>query len=156
MAKIYLVYSNSRTPLSPVIRWRTGAEYSHIGIILEQDSRDITDDSFVSHSSLATLRSFKAAASNGQITELDCDITREQYNVLSFLVCRYEGKPYDLEGAIGLGVNEDWQDDDKFWCSEWVAFLLKQIGMPLEFLENEHRITPAHNLKWKQTILSKF
>lgn len=62
-----------------------------------------------------------------------------------------QGTPYDLKGAIGLGVGENWQEDDKFWCSEWVAYLCKLIGLELPYLNNEHRITPKHNLDWEQT-----
>lgn len=63
----------------------------------------------------------------------------------------YEGTPYDF---IGLGINENWQDDDKFWCSEWVAFLCKLIGLDLAYLDDVHRITPKHNLDWEQTTIS--
>ena len=55
---------------------------------------------------------------------------------------------------IGLGINENWQDDDKFWCSEWVAFLCKLIGLDLAYLDDVHRITPKHNLDWEQTTIS--
>lgn len=56
--------------------------------------------------------------------------------------------------AIGLGLGENWQDDDAFWCSEWVAFVLKSIGMDLKYLDDVHRIAPKHNLEWQQTTLN--
>jgi Permuted papain-like amidase enzyme, YaeF/YiiX, C92 family len=158
MASVFLVYSNSKLPLSPLIRWRTGSEFSHVGLILEPSIDSIGKDSLVSHSALSskgirytTLKTFISKASNYRITKLDNDISIEQFDKLLMLCRKYEGLKYDLKGAIGLGVDEDWQEDDAFWCSEWVAFLLLKTGMNLQYLSDIHRITPKHNLEWPQT-----
>ncbi len=160
MAKIFLVYSNSKLPLSPIIRWRTGAEFSHVGIILEPDVDSISDLSIVSHSALSakgvkftTLKTFKKNATNYRITKLDIDITIEQFDKLLHLTRIYEGLRYDTKGALGLGVGENWQEDDAFWCSEWIAFLLWCIGVKLKYLNDIHRITPKHNLEWPQKTI---
>lgn len=154
--RVYLVYSNSKTPLSPVIRWRTKSAFSHVGIILE--SGEITRRSLVSHSALSTkgvciepLAAFIDRASEYRITALDAEITQEQFNLLVYMCQKYVGTPYDLLGAIGLGFGVDWQADDKFWCSEWVAWMLKNIGMRLQYLNDVHRIAPRHNLDWPQS-----
>lgn len=161
MPSIHLVYSNSKAPLSPVIRWRTGSEFSHVGIILASHSDDIDDLSIVSHSALSckgvrftTLKTFLSHATEHRITRLEYEVTEEQFDKLIAIVHWYEGLPYDLKGAVGLGVGENWQDDDAFWCSEWVAFVLKSIGMDLKYLDDVHRIAPKHNLEWQQTTLN--
>jgi hypothetical protein len=163
MPKIHLVYSNSKLPLSPIIRWRTGSEFSHVGIILEQDADDIDGLSIVSHSALSckgvrftTLKTFLSHATNYRITQLEQEVTQEQFDMLLYLCQKYEGLPYDTKGAVGLGVGENWQDDDKFWCSEWVAFVLKNIGMILKYLDDVHRIAPNHNLEWPQFAIDSF
>lgn len=161
MAKVYFIYSNSRLPLSPIIRKRTGSRYSHIGIILKRRKDSITRDSLVTHAALSckgvrftTVKTFIAHASEYIIKELDADITIEQFELLVYFAKFYEGLKYDLKGAIGLGVGENWQEDDAFWCSEWVAFLLKSIGMELKYLNNTHRIHVGHCFEWPQeTIL---
>lgn len=157
MANIFLVYSNSNLPLSPIIRWRTGSEFSHVGIILEPTENAITDLSIVSHSALSvggvrltTLKTFLSHATNYRVTKLDVDITIEQFDKLLKLTRVYEGLKYDTKGALGLGVNENWQEDDAFWCSEWIAFLLWCIGVKLKYLDDIHRISPKHNLEWPQ------
>lgn len=77
MANIHLIYSNSRLPLSPLIRWRTKADFSHIGLILEPNAGLITPDSLITHSALSskgvkftTLKSFIGHSSSYQITQL--------------------------------------------------------------------------------------
>lgn len=161
--KIYLVYSNSSKPLSPIIRWRTDSEFSHVGIILEDDAENINGLSIVSHSALSckgvrftTLKTFLSHVTNYKITQLEQEVTQEQFDKLLMLTHQYEGLKYDLKGAVGLGVGEDWQEDDAFWCSEWLAFLLKMIGMNLKYLDDIHRIAPKHNLEWPQFAIDCF
>ena len=53
-----------------------------------------------------------------------------------------EGKPYDWAGIFGLVLRErNWEDDDKWFCSELVAWSFKQGGFPL-LNETSNRITP--------------
>lgn len=162
MSSIHAIYSNSRLPLSPLIRWQTGSPFSHVGLILERESHFITADSIITHSALSskgvkftTLKSFISHASDYRVTQLAENINLNQFNEAWKIAKAYEGTRYDLKGAIGLGVGENWQEDDAFWCSEWFAFILKSIGMNLPYLENEHRITPKHNLDWLQYTLQE-
>lgn len=160
MPRIYLVYSNSNLPLSPLIRWRTGSAYSHVAIILEKDATLLTLDSLVTHSAMSskgvrftTLKSFLAHATDYRITELPEYISTGQFELLMKVAEKYEGTKYDLRGAIGLGLGEDWQEDDCFWCSEWVAYLLKIIGCYVMQKKIEHRIDPSHCLAWAQKTI---
>lgn len=50
-----------------------------------------------------------------QITKFD--ESTPNYHMLFKLAKQYDGTPYDLEGAIGMGIGEDWQQDTDFWCS---------------------------------------
>lgn len=161
MPSVHAVYSNSHLPLSPLIRWRTGAAFSHEGLILEPDTDLITANSIVSHSALSckgvrftTVKSFIAHASNYQIVRMKQKIDWEQYHEMVELTKKYEGLKYDLKGAVGLGVGEDWQEDDAFWCTEWRAFVLKKIGMTLQGLDDEHRLDPSHSLAWPHDVLN--
>lgn len=54
------------------------------------------------------------------------------------------GAPYDLSGMVGLGINRDWQDDSKWWCSELTAAALRVAGRKLFRDDAMHRITPQH------------
>ena len=160
MPYVHAIYSNSKLPLSPIIRWRTGSKYSHVGIILEPEKQLITGDSLITHSALSckgvrftTVKTFIGHATNYQVSQLSQQISDVQYAELLYLAKKYEGLPYDTKGAVGLGVGENWQEDDMFWCSEWFAFLVKMIGMNLQYLNDIHRIAPKHNLDWPQQYL---
>ena len=51
-------------------------------------------------------------------------------------------KPYDWSGIFGLVLrNRNWESDDKWFCSELVAWAFKQAGYPL-LHETSFRITP--------------
>jgi hypothetical protein len=54
------------------------------------------------------------------------------------------GKPYDYGGAFGLPIQqaENWQSDDKWWCSEFVLAALVKGGAPILDPAQVHRITP--------------
>lgn len=54
-----------------------------------------------------------------------------------------KGKPYDWAGAIGLGFHREWNDPDKWWCSEIIAGACEAGGRP-RFIFNVNRITPPH------------
>lgn len=51
------------------------------------------------------------------------------------------GKPYDWWGVVGLGVRRKWQEDDSWFCSEFVAGAFALAGDPL-FTVKTFRITP--------------
>jgi len=54
------------------------------------------------------------------------------------------GKPYDLFGMIGLGLNHNWQDDAKWWCSEHLTGTVLAAGRQIFREGMMHRITPQH------------
>lgn len=54
------------------------------------------------------------------------------------------GKPYDLTALVGLLSHRDWQDEDRWFCSELVAWAFAQGGHPLFRAEALHRVTPQH------------
>jgi len=166
MAKVYAVYSRvDKSLFSHAIRWRITPKgeklfpYSHVGLILEPDKKLITLDSLVTESSVkgkgvhfSTLKSFMSHASAYLVTELHEDTDR--FDDLLNLAKRYEGTKYDLKGAVGLGVGENWQEDDAFWCSEWFAFKMKKIAMSFMRNDIEHRIDPRHCFLWPQTPIT--
>lgn len=163
MSKVYAIYSgNNKSAFSQVIRHRITPKneplfpYSHCGLIIEPKAELITVDSLVTHSSFkgkgvhfTTVKNFIAHATQYQINVFDEET--ENFSMLMELAKIYDGTPYDLQGAIGLGVGEDWQIDSDFWCSEWDAFILKHMGFSFMQHDIEHRIDPRHHFLWPQT-----
>lgn len=41
------------------------------------------------------------------------------------------GKPFDGQGAVGIGFNRNWQEDDAWFCSELLEHGCLMIGQPL-------------------------
>ena len=54
------------------------------------------------------------------------------------------GKPYDWTGVIGLGFHREWDRDDSWWCSEFVARALMEGGFSPYKPEKIKRLTPQH------------
>lgn len=54
------------------------------------------------------------------------------------------GKPYDLTALFGILSHRDWQQDDRWFCSELVAWSFSKSGSPLFRPEALPRITPQH------------
>ena len=52
------------------------------------------------------------------------------------------GKPYDPTALFGLLMHRDWQEEDRWFCSELVAWAFAQGGSPLFRAEALHRVTP--------------
>jgi uncharacterized protein YycO len=56
-----------------------------------------------------------------------------------------KGKPYDWNGVIGLALRRDtWQDDDAWFCSEFVEAALAAGGHK-RFTNDARRVTPQHS-----------
>ena len=51
------------------------------------------------------------------------------------------GKPYDWSGAIGLAIHREWQEDDSWFCSEFVEAAAVQGGRQ-RFINQARRVTP--------------
>lgn len=54
------------------------------------------------------------------------------------------GKPYDWFGVAGLGLHRDWQEEDKWFCSEFACRAVKEGGLELFQSGVMKRITPQH------------
>ena len=60
------------------------------------------------------------------------------------LMCSQIGKPYDWGAVFGIALHRDWQNDEKWFCSELIAWAFAKAGDPLFREEVIHRITPEH------------
>lgn len=160
MYHVHLCYSNSKLPLSPLIRWRTKSPVSHSAILFTTSGVD--DSSLVFESTFSgggthftTFGAFKSHASEWWLTRLDEPVTEEQYVKMLKVADGMNNKPYDLTGVLGLGVGagRNWQENDKWWCSEAVGNIVKCGGMRVMDWLDVHTVTPKDNWLWSQTIL---
>lgn len=55
------------------------------------------------------------------------------------------GKPYDFSAILGMALNRNWRDEDRWFCSELVAAAFEHAGTPLLSTRQSvgvYRITP--------------
>jgi hypothetical protein len=156
--EVYLAYSNSHTILSPIIRAIEDSEYSHIAIFITPG--EPTDDSMLIESTISrngvnisTLRAFKERSSGWKITRLHFQI--DDFDKLRYFALLEEGKKYDLTGVIGLGFKRDWQENDRWWCTELVAYILLSLGFKVTESNNVHKIGTKNCQDWPQTTIDK-
>lgn len=130
---ITLQFSTTNHYSSKAIRFFTWSWASHVDFVLPDDK----------------LLGALATQDGGGVRLHDAkDYTRiERYQVDAPVdiidIARTQlGKPYDWAGIFGLVLRDrDWESDDKWFCSELVAWAFKQGGYPL-LNETSFRITP--------------
>jgi Permuted papain-like amidase enzyme, YaeF/YiiX, C92 family len=163
--KVYLMFSNSHLPLSPIIRAITSiqegklAKYSHVALVLSANPNN--GDAVIIESTLSgkgvklsTVSAFKKKAKNWELVELQEQITKTQFEKMQFIACQELNKPYDLKGIVGLGIGRNWEQPSDWWCSELVAYILKAIGMVLNSWKPTHTYTPIMCYDWKHITLA--
>lgn len=130
---IKLLFTANHSPFSYAIRVATWSPYSHVDVVLDHD---LVVGATVRHGvSLRHIDDVLEASSKHLFVELDAPES-VKCRVLSQL-----GKPYDLPGLFGFLTKRDWQIEDRWFCSELVAWALEREGVRL-FNEKHWRVTP--------------
>lgn len=137
MGTISLLFSTSGHPMSAAIRLGTWSDWSHVAII--------DGDEVIEATAPAGVRRFPVVqainhAKRGAVVELPC---RDPRAVIAAAESQL-GKPYDFTAIVGLGLHRDWQEDDRWFCSELVAWAFEKAGEPLFRAEVLRRVTPQH------------
>ncbi|MBK5914573.1 YiiX/YebB-like N1pC/P60 family cysteine hydrolase [Rhodocyclus purpureus] len=136
MASIRLLFSTSHHPISAAIRACTWSKWSHVALL---------DGPFAIEAVATGVRKVPALeamdrAKRAVAVELQC---RDPRAVIAAAESQI-GKPYDFAAIVGFGLRRDWQEDDRWFCSELVAWAFQRAGQPLFRAECMHRITPEH------------
>lgn len=164
-SKVRLLFSNSKLPLSPLIRavttfrTRKPCQWSHVALVVVDDEHIDSNtkiiESTLSHGGVnfATAGEFKARAKNWQLVQLEQEV--EDFRLLQQIAMSKLGKPYDYTGILGLGINRDWQENDMWFCSEDVADTLKRSGLILSGLENVHHVFPQTCHNWEHLVIDR-
>ena len=134
---IQLLYTRSHHLSSAAIRLATWGDFSHVAQI---DGPKVIESVFRDGVREDSLDNAIARASRWAIVEY-----RHRNPAAMIAAARSQiGKPYDLTGALGLGVHRDWQQDDAWWCSELIPWAAAQAGEAWFMPQAAHRITPQH------------
>jgi hypothetical protein len=139
MDKVTVLFIRSKGFAAKLIRAVTWSKWSHVAFVL--DSNSVLDATF-KHGGVKIRRMADAIH----------DV--EDYQFVDFYVpCAAEirlalldeiGKPYDWTALFGLWWHRDWQENDSWFCSEFLAYGFSKGGYPMFRDESMHRITPDH------------
>lgn len=129
------IYLRTHSLSTPVIRARFWSDWSHCGIITPE-LRVIEARLFggVIESSLTDVI---ARSSKHEIIDIPCP---DDAAGLAWARTQL-GKPYDLMGALGLGLNRKWENDDSWFCSEVLEMTVIKAGRR-RFRSEAWRIDP--------------
>jgi uncharacterized protein YycO len=132
MVKIFFADSNKIGSI--FIRTVTWSDFSHVGFI---------HDGMVIDSQL-----FSGGVTSYDVAELVHHYPRIQVYEFPHVsaeaityACEQLGKKYDLTALIGMGFQRNWQEDDKWFCSELVAASCAAAGTPI-INKSTWRVTP--------------
>ena len=133
-----LRFSRSNSIGSRLIRWFTRSEYSHVeaehwlGYRIGATPFGVTKSY---HNPVSQLEG------DGAYLYKYVTLSHEQSLRFWTFLGQQVGKPYDWSGLFGFVSNRDWEDPDKWFCSELVAAGLVQVGVSL-LSEKPARVTP--------------
>lgn len=137
---IKLFFSDNHLPVSYAIKLLTWSEYSHVGFILNDNV--VLDSTFTAGG--VKIRSFdeiKKHSSRILIREYP-RISSDSINWAKSQI----GKPYDFTAIIGIPFRRNWQEEDRWFCSELVAWACEKAGTPIVNKE-KWRVTPQDELQ---------
>jgi len=63
-----------------------------------------------------------------EIYSVKCNSFKDPHTSPIKIASKYIGRKYDWLGILGWTFNRDWEDDNRWFCSELVAFAFKQCG----------------------------
>lgn len=137
MSAVQLLFTRRRHPGSALIRVATWSAWSHVDLI---DGPSVIG-AVAFHGVERELLAIRVAnASRAAVMTIPC---ADAAAVIAAAASQI-GKPYDWMGVAGLGLHRDWQEADRWFCSEMAAWAFQETGQPLFRADALHRITPQH------------
>lgn len=138
MGTVPVVFSTSSLPGAVAIRLVTWSDWSHTAVL--DEARQEVIEAVWPRVRIIPAAAFLAGHAKHAVARLQA---RDPAAVVAATRSQV-GKPYDLAGALGLGIRRDWQDPDAWWCSELVAWAFDAGGCPLFRPDAMRRVTPQH------------
>ena len=138
MKTVTILLTHSPKIGSWLIRKKTKSEFSHTAIYFPNGR--VLEAGFKNGVAFTTLPKFISHHSFVIAIHIDTNRADKLYRAGQ----AEEGKDYDLTAIFGMLANRDWQEDDQWFCSELIAFILKVAGLYLEeiALLDPHAVTP--------------
>lgn len=137
MEHVIAVLADTKGPFAAAIKAVTYSQWSHIALVLPDGS--IREAVLQDGVRTASFESLVGRSTKYVMLKVPVKNAQEVYDKALSIHA-----PYDLLGAVGLGLGRNWQENDRFWCSEYFAYVLEETGNGVFRPEAMHRITPEH------------
>ena len=133
-----LIFANSNTIGSWLIRKVTFGKWSHVGI-LDESNGYVLEASWPRGVVLTPIEKFKEKHSAIKT----CSVyIKNEANAFKWAYSQV-GKPYDTLGILGIWLHRKWDREDKWWCSEFAAAAMIAGGTTLIDTDMS-RVTPQN------------
>lgn len=163
MKKIYIVLAHTGTLLSRIIKMKTGAEYTHVSIALDEDLKNMYSFGR-KYSYIAFLGGFvKEGADFGtykrfynteiSIYELEVfdEVYEKIYQNIEYMKAHKDEYKFNILGLFLAGFEKKRKIDKTFYCAEFVKILMEKSGVDITGLPEI--IKPEHFKNLKNTKL---
>lgn len=141
MMKLYVVLTFTGTLLSKFVRYHSENDYAHCSISFNKEATDMY--SFGRKYTYSPLigalvkedinKGLFKVKDNALLCILEVDVSKKEYKAVRKTVKRmYENKEaykYNLYGFVNYAKNKTVVLDDKFTCSQFVAYVLYENGI---------------------------
>lgn len=129
--KVIIRMSSNYLPFALAIKARTWSKFSHVDFVLP-------DGKFLGAIPLGGVCVHRHRYPIEEYFELD--VSKAEAKEIWENAVKHIGKPYDFIGILGFATNRDWQEEDSWFCSEYVAGCVQPVK-PM-FNELPSRISP--------------
>lgn len=163
MKKIYIVLAHTETLLSRIIKMKTGAEYTHVSISLDEDLKNMYSFGR-KYSYIAFLGGFvKEGADfgtfkrfyNTEISIYELEVSDEVYEKIcqkiEYIKVHKDEYKFNILGLFLAGFEKKRKLDKTYYCAEFVKLLMEKSGIDTEGLPDI--IKPEHFKNLKNTKL---
>ncbi|GAA0322519.1 hypothetical protein GCM10008967_11260 [Bacillus carboniphilus] len=152
--RVYLLLTDTGTLLGKLIKSYTGKPFNHVSLSMDEELTEVFSfgrkrphnpfiGGFVKEN-LQT-RIFKGA----KCAIYECSVTEQQYDNIRDIIQEIEKRKHELRynflGLFGVMFNRRYDREDAFFCSQFVATVLKQAEV-IDLVKPLNLITP-HDLQ---------
>lgn len=137
MPTVSVLYCRRHSIDSAILRTAMWSQWSHQALLMP-DGVHLVDATF--WHGVALRDRAEIAMSRWAVREIACPRPDDAYQ---FALAQI-GKKYDTLGTLGIGLHRDWQEPDRWFCSELVEAALVAGGNK-RFINDAGRVTPQHS-----------
>jgi len=168
MKKIYIVLSYTGTILSKLIKVRTSEKYCHVSIAFDEELEEMYSfgrlnpynaffGGFVTEGkNFGTFKRFK----NTQIALYRLEVTDGQYydleNIIKNIKTNKQEYKYNIKGLALAGINKGKSREDRFYCAEFVKYVLAKANIDVEDLPRVVKPGDFKNLRDAQLVYESY